>query len=491
MLVACSVYLVGLGSAGFHSTEGHRVIPAWEMLRSGEYLPTRMFETAYVRKPAGMPWVIAVSASVLGESEFSARLPSALSAISLVVLSYIFAARWFGIAGALFAGLAQALSPQFWMVGRTAEIESVFLLGVFLTCAPLVDVAVRGRSAKLSIALLVSVIGSVAMVITKGPAGLPAVVGVLLASALIGRSAGAFSRVCVIGITSLAMGSAVFLSLVFMTQTSIDGERSVAQAMSEFVWNIDRVGGVAQFPFLLFAAGFPFTLALLFSWGADAHSEGITGGADSERAYAAARVLTLGWLLGTAVFMLALVENNRYGLPCQALLGPLAGYIGWGVSGGFGHLRRQIARVMMLGHPLVLCSVLLGAAVWWVAVGEQRIMPSSGKASGISLAEVLNDNDEIWADGCVEARPEALLYMQKAMENSGRRARIRWMKWNIQDGMPAAVGTVLVLRADSRRDRESEYERYVATSGVAYVELWRETVHIYEYVAIRIVAPGS
>ncbi len=131
--VCCAVYLPGLGSTGLSMSEGHRVIPAWEMLddaRAGEphWMVPRMFGTAYLRKPPGVMWAIAGSSAVLGETEFAARLPSALAATLLTLTVWGFSTRWFGSPWGLAAGLAQALLPVMWPSGRSAEIESLHVL---------------------------------------------------------------------------------------------------------------------------------------------------------------------------------------------------------------------------------------------------------------------------------------------------------------------------------------------------------------------------
>ena len=123
--VCCVVYLPGLGATGFSMSEGHRVIPAWEMLddaRAGEahWMVPRMFGTAYLRKPPGVMWAIAGSSAVLGETEFAARLPSAVAATLLALAVWGFSTRWLGWPWGLAAGLAHALLPVLWPSARSA-----------------------------------------------------------------------------------------------------------------------------------------------------------------------------------------------------------------------------------------------------------------------------------------------------------------------------------------------------------------------------------
>ena len=80
LLVCGAVYWPRLGERGLASTEGHRVIPAWEMLESGNWLVPRLFGQIYARKSPGIHWAVALSSRILGETEFAARAVGAMSA---------------------------------------------------------------------------------------------------------------------------------------------------------------------------------------------------------------------------------------------------------------------------------------------------------------------------------------------------------------------------------------------------------------------------
>ena len=99
---------------GLSYTEGHRAIPAWEMLESGDWLVTTLFDRVYLRKPPGMAWAIAGSSAVFGQTEFAARFVSAVCSTAMVLVAYGFARRWFGARWALSAGIG---SPDYWITG--------------------------------------------------------------------------------------------------------------------------------------------------------------------------------------------------------------------------------------------------------------------------------------------------------------------------------------------------------------------------------------
>ena len=491
---ACLGVLPGLGDGGFRATEGHRVIPGWELLESGDLVPTRMFETAYVRKPPGTPWSIAASGALLGESEFSARLPSALAGVGMAVLVFFVSTRWFGLMGGTTAGAVQGLFPLFWLSTRTAEIEGLHSLGVMLACLGAGALALeRARPARLCWCVAV-VGGCVIMGLAKGPAAVPAVVGACIAAAVIARGRGAARWVLGGALLGAVIGVGVLGGVMAWSSSAIGDERAVRQGLGEFVWNLDKLGGVALFPVLLFAGGLPASLALLFPWGGDARAEAATGGEDSGLAFDAARALALGWVFGVVCYMLLGVDNNRYGLPSQVMLAPLLGYVAWGVygrrssggGGGFDATRARIGRWVLLGHPAVLVAVLIGVSQWWVWSGGRAQSEDSGRDAGVALAEFLPADSVVWADGCVEARPETLWYAARAAADDDRPVRVVWKKWAITEGEAAPPGTVLVLRADDRPDRASELVRYTEASGVRTRELGRVDVHKYTYAALLV-----
>src|SRR5437867_1102164 len=96
LAVCAAVYLPRLGAGGLTNTEGHRAIPGWGMLESGDWVLPRMFGQVYLRKPPGMSWAIAASSAVFGETEFAARLPSALAMMGMALVAMFFGSRWFG-----------------------------------------------------------------------------------------------------------------------------------------------------------------------------------------------------------------------------------------------------------------------------------------------------------------------------------------------------------------------------------------------------------
>ncbi len=516
VLVSVLIYIPGLGRNGLRSTEGHRTIPGWHILETGEWLPTRMFEAVYVRKPPGMPWAICLSSMALGETEFAARLPSAIGSVLGALLVFLFAWRWFGsLGGAVASGLAQALAPGLWAPGRSAEIETLNNLATALFALGAIELlvfqraratleGVAARTSARAIGALAVAVGLFGFALMKGPASLPVALGVLLACAIVSgmkstlRSGWAWGGlglglVCIatLGWFVLhAMGdAAATLSGSDAAAASVGASAPEAEGVGDklFWWHLWResdIGEILALAPLTFAGALPGALALLFPFGPDARGEAATG--PSLVRLRVARALAIGFLLSTAIYLVVGVSNPRYTMPAVVLAAPAVGYVWRSLRDGMTPARQGIARVMMLGHPVVLLTVLVGAAVWWVIVAEPKRGLDSGREAGAQIGQWLPDGAEIWADELIESRPETLLYAQLEAAKEGRSIRPVWkpgLRGQWTNGMYIAV-----VRSGGMAAGEEQRVREAPGWSVEEIGLVR--VHLYDTAVLRLsVAP--
>ena len=91
LALASLLLLVDLGGLGLTDRdEGSNAEAAREMLETGDWIsPTLNYEPRFA-KPAFVYWIISASYAVFGVNEFSARFPSALFGIGLILLQYGF-----------------------------------------------------------------------------------------------------------------------------------------------------------------------------------------------------------------------------------------------------------------------------------------------------------------------------------------------------------------------------------------------------------------
>lgn len=480
-LACAAVYWPRLGATGFSLTEGHRVVPAWEMLERGDFLLPRMFGQIYLRKPPGMPWAVAGASAALGETELAARAVSAAAMTATALLALVFAARWYGARWALPAGLAMALTPLFWMPGRSAEIEALHNLGVFLGAAALLDVLVRKRPGRLAWAPVVAA-ALVAAALAKGPAGLPVLGGVVAGACLARRSVRpARSPVLWIG----TVGATVVLGVVAWRMAAAlqaSGETAITQTPGEFMWSgagVTALGllAVAAMPVVAWASAFPASLALLFPWGPDARAEAPEG----DEGWLMARATALAIVLSLGLYTVLGVHNPRYAMPAMTLAPMLAPYVVRGFRGAFVPVRRGIAGILLLGAPAAWGVLLLAGGAVYITVIEPARRASSGAEAGAALGAALPAGAEVWANDLIEARPEVLLYARRA---AGRDLRVRWKpSLGASPSLPDPGGYV-VLRTDAGSTELGAFQRAGLLDRLEESGAW--TVHTYEFALYRV-----
>lgn len=111
------LFLYGLGSAPLiDPDEGRYAEIPREMLERGDFITPTLNYVKYFEKPPLLYWVNAGSMAVFGQDEFAARLPSALSGLLTVLLTYLAGRQLFNrrtaLVGALILGSCAAFLLQ-------------------------------------------------------------------------------------------------------------------------------------------------------------------------------------------------------------------------------------------------------------------------------------------------------------------------------------------------------------------------------------------
>jgi hypothetical protein len=111
VLAGC-LFFAGLGSLPLlEPDEGRNAEVAREMLASGDWITPHYNGLPYLDKPAVFFCLVATSFKLAGLHEWSARAPSALMGLCLLLLSWFLARRMFGDAAAARAGVVIATAP--------------------------------------------------------------------------------------------------------------------------------------------------------------------------------------------------------------------------------------------------------------------------------------------------------------------------------------------------------------------------------------------
>jgi 4-amino-4-deoxy-L-arabinose transferase-like glycosyltransferase len=130
VLIGGIVSFYELGSfRSFGTHEALAIVPAREMIASGNWVIPYSGGLPRLRKPPLSNWVVAASFQLFGEtSEWTARAPAAVSALLLAALVGIWAARWYGRTAGLGAALVQLTSAWAITYARTAEVDMLLCL---------------------------------------------------------------------------------------------------------------------------------------------------------------------------------------------------------------------------------------------------------------------------------------------------------------------------------------------------------------------------
>ncbi|MCA9298773.1 MAG: glycosyltransferase family 39 protein, partial [Phycisphaerales bacterium] len=371
--LATVVFWINLGTTGLTDSEGHRVIPAIEMLESGDWLVPHMFEAIYVRKPPGMPWAIAAGLATFRDLEFGARAASAMASTLSALCILAFTTVWFGRVPGRWAAAAFILSPISWQVGRVAEIEALHNLGVLLAGLSILHGMLRrSKVALVGVALGLAIAG-----LAKGPAAAPTLAAVLVAAMFVDRRAWAAWPVW----GGVVLGGAAVALVIWRLSVAIGDAPKIAQGPSDFLWSRPWTDSVALVP-VAWISAFPSCLALFFPWGPDARREDVRG-------WPLARAVAFAWVGGALLYLAIGVQNPRYLMPLSMFLPVLVAYVAQGRDGGFTPTRAAIVRAF---RPTWIAVVLLVGSQAWAWAYEPWLHRKSGEEAGTRLASALIDH---------------------------------------------------------------------------------------------------
>ena len=120
VLFACLIYLPSLVSPPHLMDDvdaANAEIPR-TMIQTGDWVTPHLDGVAYLEKPIGKYWLMAVSMEIFGQHDWAARIPISLAAILLCWVVAIMAEWAMGPSAGLYAGLSLATSVGLWLFTR-------------------------------------------------------------------------------------------------------------------------------------------------------------------------------------------------------------------------------------------------------------------------------------------------------------------------------------------------------------------------------------
>jgi 4-amino-4-deoxy-L-arabinose transferase-like glycosyltransferase len=319
VLAGC-LFFSGLGSLPLlEPDEGRNAEVAREMLASGDWITPHYDGLPYLDKPAVFFWLVASSFKVAGLHEWSARAPSALMGLCLLLLSWLLTRRMFGDSTAMRAGVIIATAPLVIVFSRLVifDMTLAFLITLAMASFWFAESA-EFRRPELDILMFLAM---GLATITKGPVGFLLPLLSLTAYQALRGKLRELKRL------RWGLGCAVFLAAVLPWFISVSIrypdfpryallEESLARFSGGFV---HRKGGLLYY-FPVFLAGFfPWSIFLLWAgWSRHKRCKEIRLG--SFRPY----LFLLTWSVVTfAFFSLSRSQLPGYFLPAIVPLGIL------------------------------------------------------------------------------------------------------------------------------------------------------------------------
>jgi 4-amino-4-deoxy-L-arabinose transferase-like glycosyltransferase len=320
LVLAGCLFCAGLGSLPLlEPDEGRNAEVGREMLASGDWITPHYNGLPYLDKPAVFFCLVASSFKLAGLHEWSARAPSALMGLCLLVLSWFLARRMFGDSTAMRAGVVIATAPLVIVFSRLVIFDMTL---AFLTTLAMVSFwfaeAAEFRRPRLDILMFLAM---GLATITKGPVGfLLPLLSITAYQALRGKL-GELKRL------RWGPGGAVFLAVVLPWFISIsirypDFPRYalLEESLARFAGGlVHRKGGLLYYFPVYLAGFFPWSIFLLWAgWSRHKRWREFGLGSFSPNLY------LLTWSVATfAFFSLSRSQLPGYFLPGVVPLGIL------------------------------------------------------------------------------------------------------------------------------------------------------------------------
>ncbi|MDY6862159.1 MAG: glycosyltransferase family 39 protein [Thermodesulfobacteriota bacterium] len=269
------ILIIGLGIVIFFSNisgwdlwnpdEPRYAQVAKEMVETGEFIVPHLNGDIYPDKPPIFFWIIAAFSILLGGfSEVSVRLPSALSAILIIALTYKFGKKLFNSQAGLFSALILATNVEFFWLGRRANIDMTLTLFIFLSFYFYYLGYIGGKREKVYYMLFYFFMGIATL--TKGPVGFIIPLLSIFSFLILNRDIKAFAK------SYPVAGFAVFflVILVWLIPACIKGGEAYTHEIL-FKQTVSRytTGWSHQRPFYYYFINFPADFApwiILIPW---------------------------------------------------------------------------------------------------------------------------------------------------------------------------------------------------------------------------------
>lgn len=263
VIILCVAYILFIHNLGnislWDPDEPRQVIMAREMVERGDYIHPYLNGSPYLEKPPLYPWLIILTAKITGKlNELSSRLPSAIAALVLLLLTYFLGRRIDDEASGFLSALVLATNYQFLGNARESVMDMTFALFIGLPIFLGHLCLEKEKRWLLPLALL----PAAAAILAKGPAGLVIPMCVLFFYCLVTRQLRSSFLPLVVG-SFLSFGVAAIWFLLAGQEYA--SEFLLRQNITRYTTGFDHIEPFYYYFHKLFVNFLPWSLVLPFA----------------------------------------------------------------------------------------------------------------------------------------------------------------------------------------------------------------------------------
>jgi len=172
LLLASCILFINIGGWELCNPDEPRYAQvAREMLDTGNYIVPRLGAELYSKKPPLFFWLIALSSRYYGSvSAAAARLPSALAALGVLLITYLLGRKLYDPLTGFFAGLILFTGFEFFWLATRAHLDMTLTL--WITLSQYLFYCGYTSEKNKSLLYLLSFFSAGLSILTKGPVGL-------------------------------------------------------------------------------------------------------------------------------------------------------------------------------------------------------------------------------------------------------------------------------------------------------------------------------
>jgi 4-amino-4-deoxy-L-arabinose transferase-like glycosyltransferase len=255
------LFFLNLGATSlWDPDEPRQAIMAREMMERNDFVHPYLNGREYLEKPPLYPWMIIIASKATGRlDEFSSRVPAAISATLLLIITFLLGRRFGDGESGLLSAIVLATNYQFLSNARESIMDMTFAFFIGLTIFFNYLALARGRKWLFALSFLPASLA----IVTKGPAGLVIPAGVIFICLLIRKEMKGFILPLILGcFLSLGLASIWFLLAgdayirEFILRQNITRYMNAFDHMESFLYYLHKI----FFNFLPWSILLPFAL---------------------------------------------------------------------------------------------------------------------------------------------------------------------------------------------------------------------------------------